>query len=158
MIRCLDDHYDVIYCDIDNTIVYGFMNDLMDVAWKYTHSDLIADMLMTIQAKFKLYKVNHKLVHMLKTCEKPVVFLTARKYHPSTPLLLFEVLRSNDITVVPLRTDSPAEEKVQYILNNQWCDTERFCIFDDNKKVRDLAMEYDIDAFDPTPLYEGMVK
>lgn len=157
MIRCLDDHYDVIYCDIDNTIVYGFMNDLMDVAWKYTHSDLIADILMTLQAKFKLYKVNHKLVHMLKTCEKRVVFLTARKEHPATKEILEREVTKYHYSV-SLRTDHPAEDKVQYILNNQWCDTERFCIFDDNKKVRDLAMRYDVDAFDPTPLYEEMVK
>lgn len=157
MIRSLDDHYDTIYCDIDNTIIHGFMNDLMDITWKYTHSDLIADILMTIQAKFKLYKVNSKLVHMLKNASIPIVFLTARKEHPATQKLIADVIGIK-LKIVSLRTDNPAEEKVQYILNNQWCETERFCIFDDNKKVRDLAMEYDIDAFDPTPLYEEMVK
>lgn len=157
MIRCLDDHYDVIYCDIDNTIIYGFMNDLMDITWKYTHSDLIADILMTLQAKFKLYKVNHKLVHMLNRAITKVVFLTARKEHPATIRLLNDIL-DRPYAVESLRTDHPAEDKVQYILNNQMCERERFCIFDDNKKVRDLAMEYDIDAFDPTPLYEEMVK
>lgn len=157
MIRCLDDHYDVIYCDIDNTIIYGFMNDLMDITWQMFHSDLIADILMTIQAKFKLYKVNHKLAHMLRNTITSKVFITARKYHPATFKVLDDILEF-PYDLVSLRTDNPAEDKVQYILNNQWCDTEKFCIFDDNKKVRDLAMEYDIDAFDPTPLYEGMVK
>lgn len=157
MIRRLDDHYDTIYCDIDNTIVYGFMNDLMDIAWKYTHSDLIADILMTLQAKFKLYKINHKLIKMLKDSTIPIVFITARKPHNATQKLITDVIGIK-LKFVSLRTDNPAEEKVQYMLNNQWCDNERLCIFDDNKKVRDMAMEYDIDAFDPTPLYEEMVK
>lgn len=157
MIRCLDDHYDVIYCDIDNTIIYGFINDLMDITWKYTHSDLIADILMTLQAKFKLYKVNSKLVHMLKNASIPIVFLTARKHHNATWKLVANVMNT-ELKIVSLRTDNPAEEKVQYILNNQMCERDRFCIFDDNKKVRDLSMEYGIDAFDPTPLYEGLIK
>lgn len=157
MIRCLDDHYDVIYSDIDNTIIHGFMNDLMDIAWKYTHSDLIADILMTIQAKFKLYKVNSKLLYLLNTSDKPIIFLTARKEHPATHMLLKRLVPCYT-KLESLRTDTPAQDKVQYILNNQMCERDRFCIFDDNKKVRDLAMEYDIDAFDPTPLYEEMVK
>lgn len=157
MIRCLDDHYDVIYCDIDNTIVYGFMNDLMDKTWQMFHSDFIADILMTIQAKFKLYKINHKLVRMLNESYTRITFLTARKPHQATVKLLDNIL-NRPYGIKSLRTDTPAEDKVQEILNQQWCDTERFCIFDDNKKVRDLAMEYDIDAFDPTPLYEEMVK
>lgn len=157
MIRCLDDYYTAVYSDIDNTIVYGFMNDLMDKTWKMFHSDFIADILMTLQTKFKLYNINHKLVKIINDSNIPLVFVTARKEHSATSELLDNII-TRPYFLVSLRTDNPAQDKVQYILNNQWCNTERFCIFDDNQKVRDLAMEYDIDAFDPTVLYEDMVK
>ena len=112
---------------------------------------------MTLQANLKLYRINHKLVRMLNESYTRIIFLTARKPHQATVKLLDDVL-TRHYGIRSLRTDTPAEDKVQEILNQQEYDTERFCIFDDNKKVRDLAMEYDIDAFDPTPLYEKMVK
>ena len=58
--------YKIIFCDIDDTLVHGFMTDLMKVTWDKLHSNTVADLLMEVQERFNLFKVNERLRFILK--------------------------------------------------------------------------------------------
>lgn len=161
--RDLDD-YQVIFCDIDDTLVYGFWTDLMRYSWDIFKCNMLSDILMTLQRKFKLYKVNQKLKYLLLNCTTPVIFLTARKYVPATEKMLGDILeveRTEKIFEVRnLATNHPARDKyneiVKIIQDFQDLDVqlEHLILFDDNKDVRSLVSLLDIDVFDPTVLFE----
>ena len=152
--------YDVIFCDIDDTLVHGFWTDLMSVTWKTFRNPTIADILMTLQAVFHIFKCNQKLRYMLMNCHKPIIFLTARKETFATSMLIKSILKKkdSDITICSLATDRPAIDKVNKIVFfMQTCMYDKVCLFDDNESVRDLAGQLDIDVFDPVSMFEKKV-
>ena len=60
-------NYDLIVSDIDDTLIYGFWTNLMHHTWNVFRSNILSAILMQLQAKFKLYKVNStKLILGLK--------------------------------------------------------------------------------------------
>lgn len=155
------DQYQIIFCDIDDTLIYGFWTDLMKHTWNIFRCNKLSDILMKLQYKYKLYKVNQKLKYMLDNTTTPIVFLTARKYVAETEDMLEEILAPDVIFEVKhLATDNPAEDKyneiVRYIHNYLEMDVEleHLCLFDDNKEVRDLISTLEVDCFDPVPLKE----
>lgn len=153
------DCYQMIFCDIDDTLIYGFWTDLMKHTWNIFRCNLLSDILMTLQQKFKLYKVNQKLKFMLNNTSSAIVFLTARKYVPATEKMLCDILETKRTGTVfevrHLATDNPAQDKyneiVRYIHNYLDMDVEleSMCIFDDNMDVLDLIATLDIDVFNP---------
>lgn len=152
--------YDVIFCDIDDTLVHGLWTDLMSITWKAFRSPTIADFLMTLQAVFHIFQCNQKLRYMLMECHKPIIFLTARKETLATSMLIKSILDKGDldITICSLATDKPAIDKVNKIVFfMQTCMYDKVCLFDDNPDVRELAGQLDIDVFDPTTMFEEKV-
>ena len=146
--------YDIVFSDIDNTLVYGWMTDLMEITWKLFHSDLIADTLMYFQAKFKLYKVNEMVRYQLMQARN-VVFLTARKECKATHKLI-EDITGKEFKIESLRTDNSPEDKTKFI--KEFGDG-LFLFFEDNKDTRWKVMKElpNVLALDPVPMREVLI-
>lgn len=146
--------YDIVFSDIDNTLVYGWMTDLMEITWKLFHSDLIADTLMYLQAKFKLYKVNEMVRYQLLRA-RDVVFLTARKECKATHKLIEDIM-GREFSIESLRTDNSPEDKTKFIkkLGNGLS-----LFFEDNKETRWRVMKElpNVLALDPVPMREVLI-
>ena len=146
--------YDIVFSDIDNTLVYGWMTDLMEITWKLFHSDLIADTLMYLQAKFKLYKVNEMVRYQLLRARN-IVFLTARKECKATHKLIEDIM-GREFKVQSLRTDNSPEDKTRFI--KEFGDG-LFLFFEDNKATRWKVMKElpNVLALDPVPMREVLI-
>ena len=146
--------YDIVFSDIDNTLVYGWMTDLMEITWKLFHSDLIADTLMYLQAKFKLYKVNEMVRYQLLMASN-IVFLTARKECKATHKLIEDIM-GREFKVQSLRTDNSPEDKTRFI--KEFGDG-LFLFFEDNKATRWKVMKKlpNVLALDPVPMREVLI-
>ena len=145
---------DIVFSDIDNTLVYGWMTDLMEITWKLFHSDLVADTLMYLQAKFKLYKVNEMVRYQLMQA-KNVVFITARKECKATHKLIEDIM-GKEFKVQSLRTDNSPEDKTKFI--KEFGDG-LFLFFEDNKATRWKVMKElpNVLALDPVPMREVLI-
>ena len=146
--------YDIVFSDIDNTLVYGWMTDLMEITWKLFHSDLIADTLMYLQAKFKLYKVNEMIRYQLLRAKK-VVFVTARKNCEATNKLVEDIMNGNHF-IKALRTDNSPEDKTKFIRE---FGNGLFLFFEDSKATRWKVMKElpNVLALDPVPMREVLI-
>ena len=146
--------YDIVFSDIDNTLVYGWMTDLMEITWKLFHSDLIADALMYLQAKFKLYKVNEMVRYQLMQA-KHVIFVTARKECKATYKLIEDIM-GKEFKVQSLRTDNSPEDKTKFIKE---FGNDLFLFFEDNKATRWKVMKElpNVLALDPVPMREVLI-
>lgn len=153
--------YDVIYFDLDKTLIYGWFCDLIDVVWSKTKNQKLIRFLMKIQAKFKLYKVNNKLAFMLKRAigKKAIVCVTARQYCPSNYQIIKDIL-GEYIYIETLGTDNPANDKLNFIYHYS-CVNSKFLksvLFEDNKEVIKETMKLDfLDVFDATTMYEKAI-
>ena len=146
--------YNIVFSDIDNTLVYGWMTDLMEITWKLFHSDLIADTLMYLQAKFKLYKVNEMVRYQLMQ-SRNVIFVTARKECNATHKLIEDIM-GKEFKVQSLRTDNSPEDKTKFI--KEFGDG-LFLFFEDNKETRWKVMKElpNVLALDPVPMREVLI-
>lgn len=157
--RNLND-YDVIFCDIDDTLIYGFWTRLMAITWKLFECNTLSNILMDLQYIYKIYKVNQKLRHMLVNSNTDVYFITARKFRPATEKMVNSILQNRkNVMFCHLATSNPDVDKFNKItfLMSQVPYT-KGCFFDDNKKVRELVSKLDeIDVFDPTVLFENKI-
>lgn len=149
--RNLDD-YDIIFCDIDDTLIHGPFVKFMDWTWKRTHSQFLATIQMHIQEFFNLYRIDRKLQFMLRITATPIVFLTARKHSSATERLIKKIMHEgkNIYTIEELATSTPAEDKASKILDYmEDLDLDKAVFFDDNDKAREyISMTNDIDCFD----------
>ena len=84
--------YDLIVCDIDDTLIYGFWTDLMRHSWDMFHSPKLSSVLMALQDWFNLYRVNEKLRYMINNSKTPIVFLTVRAESKHTFNILNKIL------------------------------------------------------------------
>lgn len=154
-------NYDVVFCDIDDTLIYGFWTDLMKYTWNIFRSSALSDILMDLQYIFKIFKVNQKLRHMLVNSTTDIYFLTARKFRPATEKMVHYILGDDrdNVHFCHLATDYPAPDKYNKIVAlMQTCPAyQKACMFDDSKKVRYLVATLDIDTFDPTVLFEDKI-
>lgn len=151
--------YKIIFCDIDDTLVHGFMTDLMRFTWNKLHSNTVADFLMGVQERFNLFKVNERLRFILRRYDGKIIFLTARRHNNATLRLLDKILRK-EYALNSLATDNPEKDKVKVMQTYMQALTEKgdkCAVFDDNKKVRFAAGAIGIDAFDPTVMIERLV-
>lgn len=146
--------YDIVFSDIDNTLVYGWMTNLMEITWKLFHSDLIADTLMYLQAEFKLYKVNEMVRYQLLRARN-VVFLTARKECKATHKLIEDIM-GREFKIESLRTDNSPEDKTKSIRE---FGNGLFLFFEDNKATRWKVMKElpNVLALDPVPMREVLI-
>ena len=145
---------DIVFSDIDNTLVYGWMTDLMEITWKLFHSDLVADTLMYLQAKFKLYKVNEMARYQLIQARN-IIFVTARKECKATHKLIEDIM-GKEFKVQSLRTDNSPEDKTKFI--KEFGDG-LFLFFEDNKATRWKVMKElpNVLALDPVPMREVLI-
>lgn len=166
-------YYNVIFCDIDDTLIYGFWTDLMRVTWDIFRNNALSDILMWLQYKFNLYRVNTKLIHFIKNQYNPsmyknrVVFITARKSNESTRKMLQDIFRryrvSNLFTVHELASSNAAIDKTAEVLDILECLDEiegecNYCFIDDNTEVREsIEHNLEIDTFDPIAMREGFI-
>lgn len=153
--------YDIIYFDLDRTLIYGWFCDLMDIVWSKTKNQKLIRFLMKIQAMFKLYKVNNKLAFILKKAirKKAVVCVTARQYSPSNYQIIKDIL-GRDIYIETLGTDNPANDKFNFIYNYSYVNSKflKSVLFEDNKDVIRETMKLDfLDVFDATTMYEKAI-
>lgn len=146
--------YDIVFSDIDNTLVYGWMTDLMEITWKLFHSDLLADTLMHLQAKFRLYKVNEMVRYQLMQARN-VIFITARKECRATHKLIEDII-GKEFKIESLRTDNSPEDKTKFI--KEFGDG-LFLFFEDNKDTRWKVMKelHNVLALDPVPMREVLI-
>ena len=146
--------YDIVFSDIDNTLVYGWMTDLMEITWKLFHSDLIADTLMYLQAKFKLYKVSEMVRYQLMQA-RDVIFVTARKECKATHKLIEDIM-GKEFKIESLRTDNSPEDKTKFI--KEFGDGLSL-FFEDNKETRWRVMKElpNVLALDPVPMREVLI-
>ena len=146
--------YDIVFSDIDDTLVYGWMTNLMEITWKLFHSDLIADTLMYLQAQFKLYKVNEMVRYQLMQARN-VIFITARKECKATHKLI-EDITGKEFKIESLRTDNSPEDKTKFI--KEFGDG-LFLFFEDNKETRWKVMKElpNVLALDPVPMREVLI-
>lgn len=147
--------YDIVFSDIDNTLVYGWMTDLMEITWKLFHSDLISDTLMYLQAKFKLYKVNEMVRYQLLRARN-VIFLTARKECKATHKLIEDIM-GREFNIESLRTDNSPEDKTKSI--RKFGKNGLFLFFEDNKATRWKVMKElpNVLVLDPVPMREVLI-
>lgn len=151
--------YKIIFCDIDDTLVHGFMTDLMRFTWDKLRSNVVADFLMEIQERFNLFKVNERLRFILRRYDGKIIFLTARRHNDATLRLLDKIL-GKEYTLNSLATDNPERDKVEVMQTYMQALTvkgDKCAVFDDNKKVRFAAGAIGIDTFDPTVMIERLV-
>ena len=146
--------YNIVFSDIDNTLVYGWMTDLMEITWKLFHSDLIADTLMYLQAKFRLYKVNEMVRYQLMQA-RDVIFVTARKECKATHKLIEDIM-GKEFKIESLRTDNSPEDKTKFIKE---FGNDLFLFFEDNKATRWKVMKElpNVLALDPVPMREVLI-
>ena len=147
--------YDIVFSDIDNTLIYGWMTDLMEITWKVFHSDLISDILMYLQAEFKLYKVNEMVCYQLLQA-KNVFFVTARKPCRATHKLIRDIMEDNYFFIRSLRTDNSPEDKTEFI---RGFGNGLFLFLEDNKETRWKVMKElpNVLALDPVPMREVLI-
>lgn len=157
--RNLND-YDVIFCDIDDTLIYGFWTNLMAVSWNVSRCNTLSNILMDLQYIYKIYKVNQKLRYMLVNSDIDIYFITARKFRPATEKMVNHILGNRDnVTFCHLATSNPDIDKfnkIAFLMAD--VPYNKGCFFDDNKEVRELVSILDeVDVFDPTVLFEDKI-
>ncbi len=128
---------DIIVCDIDNTLIHGWMTDFMDWTWKVFESPKLAKVLGWIQYKLKLYKVNKKVLQLLINSEKYIYFLTARGKTSFLSKLINNIIPPwIDYEIVELGSWSPPEDKRDWIFHNLWMSYYSIIFIDDSAKNR----------------------
>ena len=155
--RKFTEHYDKIFVDIDNTLVHGFMTDVMHITWRMFHNILLSYFLMSIQQKFRLYKVNRKLVEMLKPLRADkTIFLTVRTGCSATNDMIRDIMGSA-FKVIALASDNGALDKAMTMEDCLTGDPHRMLLIDDSKENRDTAEMFGFSTFDPTLLLEKVI-
>lgn len=150
------DEYDLIVVDIDDTIIHGFWTDIMHYTWKWFRSDLLSSILMRIQNKFNLYKLNQKLVYMLKNTKTPIVVMTVRKENEATAEMIYKIL-DKDFTLYELQTDYGYIMKPR-IIEELLQVYPKVILFDDNKMIRDNVAGLEVDVVDPVAMREEFIQ
>ena len=158
------DSYDMIFVDIDNTLIYGWYIELMHYGWKLFHNNYLSQLAMAIQNKFNLYKVNRKLVYSLKKgnihSHRKVIFLTVRAESKATVDMVNRIMTEADdyfplYEIVALGTDNGHLDKAQYIYENYG--DKKCLLIDDNNLNRETAEKFGIDTFNPVLLREEFI-
>lgn len=149
--------YDRVYVDIDDTLIFGFWTDLMRHSWNIFRCNALSELLMTLQFKFRLWKVNRKLLYMLRDQSK-VTYLTVRAPSKYTKLMLNFILMGNrNSELVELASDNGPIDKAEFISEDIYTKGyKNVCLVDDSPENRDMAKLYGFDTFNPTGMYDKL--
>lgn len=138
----------LIICDIDKTIIKGPFVNFIELIWKITKSRQIMEFLFLLQTKFKLYRVNEKLLHnVLSKPYTSVIYMTARKDSKYTMRLLEELSGGAGFILCSLGSDNPAKDKLiktqqilkkmnDYLGEDRKIDKTECLLIDDNFNTR----------------------
>lgn len=147
--------YDLIVCDIDDTLIYGFWTDLMRHTWDMFHSPRLSAILMALQDWFNLYRVNEKLRYMINNSKTPIVFLTVRAESKHTFNILNKILDpERGFELMALGTDYGFIEKPEFVWQ-QLSDNPDILLIDDSDCIRANTEDLGVDVLDPRLLLEG---
>lgn len=152
--------YNIIFCDIDSTLVYGPMTRLMHHSWNLLHSDKFSAMLMFLQDRFNLFRVNKTLQYILNNYFGRLVFITVRKHNPATRRMIEKILPNKSFELFELATDDAANAKLftaMDIMFDNMFENHEVCMIDDSDSVREAFRRMEIDAFDPVAMYEEFI-
>lgn len=157
-----DDLYwynDALVCDIDDTLIYGKFVAFMDLTWKIFKSPMLAKILSKIQAKFKFYKVHHKIAELVVQFiinGKRVYFLTARGFDISTVNMINDIIPTRGwMKIVQLGSKDPSRDKFEWIQGNL-DSKEKILLIDDNLRTRLKCIElHNVEAYHPEDLKYG---
>lgn len=152
--------YDVLFIDIDSTLIYGFWTKVMHHTWELFHNNVLSRALMILQNMFNLYKVNKKLQYVIQHCRGDVVFITVRKACPATEKMLEKICGFPPTEVYQLGTDNAANDK--YAVASRYAFSrsiprDRIIMIDDNFSVRRRFAEAGIAVLDPIGMYDEVV-
>ena len=131
--------YNHLVVDIDDTLIYGRFVEFIDLCWRLFKSKTLAGLLMKIQQKFRLYKVNHRVAELIVKSvyrsDIKVTFLTARGKSKYTKKMIGDIFSFDpDIfELVELGSDHPNYDKYDWIDENGLDDV---LLIDDNLKTR----------------------
>lgn len=146
--------YDLIVCDIDDTLIYGFWTDLMHHTWNWFRSPKLSAVLMALQDWFNLYTVNKKLKFMIDNSKTPIVFLTVRADNRHTFNILNKILAPDrGFELIALGSDYGFIEKPEYVYN-QLKEYPDILLIDDSDIIRDNTVDLGVDVLDPRLLKE----
>lgn len=132
------ERYDAIVVDIDDTLITGKYVAFMDLMWRIFKSTKLSNLLISIQSKFKFYRLNHKVANMLVDAlwaNKEVYFLTARCFNQATEKLIHNIFdpREFNYGIVSLGSYNPSQDKFEWI---QGHNLKNCVLIDDNFKTR----------------------
>lgn len=129
--------YDIIVSDIDNTLIYGWMTNLMDLTWDIFKSPKLARFLGYLQYRLRLYKVNDNVRDLLINSGKYIYFLTARGHTSYLSKLIDSIIPPwVNYELIELGSYNPSGDKYKWIFNNLYCVYNTLFI-DDSKSNRD---------------------
>lgn len=148
--------YDIVFCDIDHTLVYGPFVEFMKWSWNVFKCQWFGHICMFLQSVFKWYKPNKELIKILKGCKK-VIFLTARAENVYTDMMVDEIMGYRPLTAQVIATGaaSPCGNKIHSI-RMAMADGSKVCLLDDNFHVREACLPY-CDCFDVTHMFEPLI-
>lgn len=152
----LFNEYDYVFCDIDDTLIYGPWTDFMRHSWDIIPSTLLSKIAMWLQATFCLYNINFPLLYRLENTCAQVIFLTARIPSSSTDRMIEDIM-SNRYKVVALSCGNPAYTKPEYIYKNFVSKGKKCLLIDDEPQTREIASELDIDVLNARLFLEKKV-
>lgn len=136
--------YNHIVFDIDDTLIYGRFVEFIDLTWRLFKSKRLAKLLMHIQQKYRLYKVNYRVAELIIKCmyrtDIRVTFLTARGESEDTRIMLGNIFSYPNFMfeLVELGSDYPQYDKYEWIKNNGLDDV---LLIDDNLITRICCYE-----------------
>lgn len=158
--RILTETYDYVFVDIDDTLIHGWYIKLMHYTWMWFRNNTLSALLMHIQNKFNIYKVDEKLLYYLGYNSDNIVFLTVRAYSSATVKMVNKIMAKHNGTdrnycVVALGTDNGHEDKTKFI--KHFFEGFKCLLIDDNIKNRYYAEANGIDTIDPLAFRERLV-
>lgn len=153
-------NYDIIFTDLDHTLIYGWFPDFSAALYRMFPNKIIARVLARIQRKLSLYRINMKAVYAIKQYihKKPVYVITAREYSSDTIAIIYKILG-----VVPVRclgTDNAPIDKAKEIVSITMCNGLKTppytsILLEDNiDTIRYINKNTSTLAIDVRPMYE----
>ncbi|MCM1324127.1 MAG: hypothetical protein NC218_08190 [Acetobacter sp.] len=89
-----------------------------------------------------------------------IVFITVRKHSPSTRKMLEKILPGKVFELNELATDDAANQKLFVAMDKMFderLENHEVCMIDDSDSVREAFRCMEIDAFNPTVMYEEFI-
>lgn len=153
-------NYDIIFTDLDHTLIYGWFPDFSAALYRMFPNKALARFLAKVQRKFSLYRINTKVVYALKQYihKRPIWVITARDYSPDTIAVIYEVL--GQVPVRCLGSNNAPVDKAKEIVSITMCNGLKtppytsILLEDNMDTIRYVNKNTSTLAIDVRPMYE----